>query len=307
MFLASLIVLNLPPGPKRTIRGFVRGTALSPFIEMNGAIARARERALHFDILRSQIDSLVAPVAARRTLAEENRQLRSLLGLRHRGGSRVVAATVIRVGTAGSESTFHLDAGSDRGVDPFDAVVTEGGLLGQVQEVSSRSAVGHDWSHRDFRVSAMTPDGRAHGLVEAVIGRFREQDRLVIRGTAYLSNLRPGEELVTSGRGGTFPRGIRIGWITGPAEASAGWSRSYHVEPAVHPGAVTHALVHLTTEDDVLRTEDDTLATRDDTAATEEGATEDDTLGAEEHSTETEDTVAAAADGARPPERADPP
>ena len=252
VFLGSLIVLNLPPGPKRTIRDFTRETALSPFIEINGTIARARERALHFDILRSQIDSLVAPVAAQRTLAEENRQLRSLLGLKHRASRRVAPATVIRVGTAGSESTFHLNAGSDRGIGPFDAVVTEGGLLGQVQEVSTRSAVGHDWSHRDFRVSAMTPDARAHGLVEAVRGRFREQDRLVIRGTAYLSNLRPGDELVTSGRGGTFPRGIRIGWIVGPAEASAGWSRSYHVEPAVYPGAVTHALVHLESEADTI-------------------------------------------------------
>ena len=245
VFLGSLIVLNLPPGPQRAMRHFVRETVLSPFIDINGAIARARERALDFDILRTQMDSTTALVAAQRTLAEENRQLRSALGLGNRESHRVVAATVIRSGTAGSESTFQLDAGLDHGVRPFNAVVTEGGLLGQVQEVFDRYAVGYDWSHRGFHVSAMTPDARAHGLVEAVKGGFREQDRLVIRGTAYLSDLSPGDELVTSGRGGTYPRGIPIGWIAGPAEASAGWSRSYHVEPAVYPGAVTHALVYI--------------------------------------------------------------
>jgi len=227
------------------MRHFMRETVLSPFIGINGAIARTRERALDFDLLRTQMDSLVAPVAAQRTLAEENRQLRNLLGLKERPSHRVTAVTVIRAGTPGSESTFQLDAGLDGGISPFNAVVTESGLLGQVQEVFSRYSMGYDWSHRDFRVSAMTPDGRAHGLVEAVRGGFREQDRLVLRGTAYLSDLGPGDELVTSGRGGTFPRGIRIGWISGPAEASAGWSRSYYVEPAVHPGAVTHALVHV--------------------------------------------------------------
>ena len=245
VILGSLIVLNLPPGPQRAMRHLVRETVLSPFIEINGAIARTRERALDFDLLRTQMDSLVAPVAAQRTLAEENRQLRSLLALRDRPSHRVTAVTVIRAGTPGSESTFRLDAGLGGGIGPFNAVVTESGLLGQVQEVFSRYSMGYDWSHRDFRVSAMTPDGGAHGLVEAVRGGFREQDRLVLRGTAYLSDLSPGDELVTSGRGGTFPRGIRIGWIAGPAEASAGWSRSYYVEPAVHPGAVSHALVHI--------------------------------------------------------------
>ena len=245
VILGSLIVLNLPPGPQRTIRHFLRQTVLSPFIEINGAISRTRERALHFDLLRTQMDSLVAAVAAQRTLAEENRQLRNLLLLSGRRSHRVAAATVVRAGTPGSESAFRLDAGADVGIAPFDAVVTEWGLLGQVQEVFARYAMGYDWSHRDFRVSAMTPDARAHGIVEAVRGGFREQDRLLIRGTAYLSDLSPGDELVTSGRGGTFPRGIRIGWIAGPAEASAGWSRSYFVEPAVYPGAATHALVYI--------------------------------------------------------------
>ena len=248
LVLGSLIVLNLPPGPQRAMRHLLRETVLGPFIEINGAIARTRERALGFDVLRTQMDSLVAPVAAQRTLAEENRQLRNLLELRDRRGRRARAVTVIRVGTAGSESAFHLDSGSDGGIGAFSAVVTEGGLLGQVQEVFSRYSVGYDWSHRDFRVAAMTPDARAHGLVEAVRGGFREQDRLVIRGTAYLSDLSPGDELVTSGRGGTFPRGIRIGWIAGPADASVGWSRSYYVEPAVHPGAVTHAVVYTGSE-----------------------------------------------------------
>lgn len=245
VILGSLIVLNLPPGPQRTIRHFLRQTVLSPFIEINGAISRTRERALHFDLLRTQMDSLVAAVAAQRTLAEENRQLRNLLMLSGRRSHRVAAATVVRAGTPGSESAFRLDAGADAGIAPFNAVVTEGGLLGQVQEVFARYSMGYDWSHRDFRVSAMTPDARAHGIVEAVRGGFREQDRLLIRGTAYLSDLSPGDELVTSGRGGTFPRGIRIGWIAGPAEASAGWSRSYFVEPAVYPGAATHALVYI--------------------------------------------------------------
>ena len=260
IILGSLIVLNLPPGSQRSVRLFLRETVLSPLLDINGAITRMRERALDFNVLRAQMDSITGLVAAGRTLAEENRQLREALGLAGRERHQVRAATVIRTGTPGAESVFLLDAGTDDGVRPFNAVATEAGLLGQVQEVYSGQAVGFDWSHRDFRASAMTPDGRTHGLVEAVRGGFREQDRLILRGTAYLADLSPGEELLTSGRGGTFPRGIRIGWIAEPAEASAGWSRSYYVEPAVYPGAATHAVVYLESVADMVAAVRDSAA-----------------------------------------------
>ena len=245
LVVAALITLNLPVGTQRSTVNVLRGTVLSPFLEMNGAIARARARARDFDILRAQMDSSTALVSAQRTLAEENRQLRGILSLRNRAPSRFVAATVIRLGTFGSESVFLIDAGSERGIRPFNAVVTEMGLLGQIQEVLPDQASAFDWSHRDFRVSAMTADSRAHGLVESSRGQFREQDLLVLRGTPYLSDLTPGTEVLTSGRGGAFRRGILIGWVSEVAETSAGWSKSYYVDPAVQPGAVTHAVVDI--------------------------------------------------------------
>ena len=88
VILASLIVLNLPPGSQRSMRQLLRETVLSPLLEINGAIARMRERALDFNVLRAQMDSVTGLVAAGRTLAEENRQLREALALRERGPTR---------------------------------------------------------------------------------------------------------------------------------------------------------------------------------------------------------------------------
>lgn len=243
LVLLSAILMNLPAASQHGIGHAIRSSALRPFVALNGAVARAKARALDFEVLRVQTDSLLTWVASQRTLAEENRQLRALLGLSGQPREHLVAATVIRPGSSGIGSVFYLDAGRRDGVRRFDAVVTEAGLLGQVQDVRARRATAFDWSHPDFRVSAMTVDGQVHGLVEPARGQYREQDLLVLRGTAYLSDLERGDELVTSGRGGAFPRGIRIGWITAEADVSAGWSRSYYVEPTVYPGSVTYALV----------------------------------------------------------------
>ena len=254
LVLLSLITINLPVESQRAIGNALRESILRPFVDLQLMVVRTRARANDYLTVRAQLDSALTFVASRTTLAEENRQLRGLLDLDDRLPSRLVATSVIRSGTIGSASVFRVDKGDDDGIRPFDAVVTDLGLLGQVQEVGSGSSMAIDWTHPDFRVSAMTvtPDGQAHGLVEAERGAFREQDRLVLRGTAYLSNLQQGAEVLTSGRGGAFPRGIRIGWVGEVAEASAGWDISYYVEPAVYPGTATYASVHIRLPGDTL-------------------------------------------------------
>ncbi|MYG80670.1 MAG: rod shape-determining protein MreC [Gemmatimonadetes bacterium] len=253
LVLLSLISVNLPADAQRTVRGAVRQSVLRPFIEIQVMVTRARSQARNYLTVRAQLDTMLTLIASQRTLAEETRQLRGLLELEERSPSRLVPVTVTRSGTAGSASVFRIDKGSASGISRFDAVRTDLGLLGQVQEVNPHSALAIDWSHPEFRVAAMTADGQSHGLVEVVRGQYREQDRLVLSGTAYLSDLAPGVEVLTSGRGGPFPRGIRIGWIAGVAGASAGWDISYYVDPAVYPGTATYANVDIGLPDDTTR------------------------------------------------------
>jgi len=249
MILLSLITVFLPAGPQQQIGHVLRESLLKPFIAIDVAITQVQSRARDYDVLRAQMDSAMGFVATHRTLAEENRQLRSILLLGDRPEVRYIPAAITRPTTSGSASVFRVGAGTDRDVPPFSAVVTDGGLLGQVQQVHNGYSVAFDWSHPGFRASAMTTDGFNHGIVETEQGQFREQDRLVIRGVHFLSDLDPGTEILTSGRGGTFPRGVRIGWVAGVAETLAGWSKSYYVTPAVYPGAVTYAAVAITTPD----------------------------------------------------------
>lgn len=246
----------------------LQATALRPFIVAQRRLTESRRLAEQVRYLRRDLDSLVAVTATQSTLADENRTLRELLGLAERAGPAFVPASVLRPGTPGSESMFLLDVGFDRGLREGAPVLSARGLLGVILEVRARSAVGMDWTHPDFRVSVMLAEDGTLGIVENVRGSFREQDRLLLNGTAYHEAVLDGSLVVTSGLGGVFPRGIPIGRIDGTAQAQGNWLKSYWVRPAVQPGSATHVLVETRGEPHDLAS---VWAPSDSLAAGEEG------------------------------------
>ena len=241
----SVVALSLPDGVHQQLASFTRGTVLRPFVMTQEGLVRLRVHAVEAEVLQQQLDSLASVLPDRTTLREENARLRRLLNLSTRLSADWVAANVIRPGIPGAESMFLLDAGSRRGVVTSSPVITGRGLLGVVRESSPRNSIGIDWTHSQFRASAMTPDGSVYGFVQAIAGPFREADRLLLDGIPFHQALAPGTVLVTSALSGVYPRGIPIGAVIEEAESRAGWRRSYWLRPFVSPGEATHVLVLL--------------------------------------------------------------
>jgi rod shape-determining protein MreC len=221
----------------------LQSSALAPFIALQERITEGRARAEQIHYLEFELDSLVAVATTQAALVEENRELRELLGLAERAGPRFRPATVLRPGTPGSESMFIVDVGARDGVEEGAPVVSARGLVGRIVEVRGSNAVGIDWTHPDFRASAMLAEGGMFGLVENVRGEFREEDRLMLNGTAYHERAAVGSLVVTSGLAGLMPRGIPVGRIDATAEVEGTWRKSYWLRPMVDPGGVTHVLV----------------------------------------------------------------
>jgi len=244
LFLVTALVMSyLPAETQQHVAASLRGTVLKPFVTTQAAIITFRSRAVDSDRLRNRLDSLVALTAAEGALAEENRRLREMLELSRKLGPKFAAATLVRAGTTGSESTFLVDVGSTMGIHPNAPVISSQGLLGMVRSVRTDHAVGMDWTHPDFRASVMTADGATYGVVESRRGFFREEDRMVLDGTAFHTRLEDGTVVLTSGLGGVFPRGVPVGLVTGQAEAEGGWRRSYWLRALAEPGVATHVLV----------------------------------------------------------------
>lgn len=241
--LLALVALYLPVPGQQRVAWAMRFTVLRPFIVLQERIRYSALRAQAVETVQAQMDSLTAVMATQSALADENRTLRSLLELRDRMGPGFHPASVLRPGTPGSESMFILDLGARDGVQVGAPVVDRHGLVGVVREVRPATSVGMDWTHPDFRASAMLADGSGFGVVETRRGDFREADRLILNGTAYYESIPEGMPVLTSGLGGVFPRGIPIGAVDGIADAEGRWRKSYFLRPMVHPSAVTHVLV----------------------------------------------------------------
>jgi rod shape-determining protein MreC len=239
----ALSLSYLPATAQQRIARTMRATVLRPFLVTQARLASARMNARDVEELMVQMDSMTAVLSTQAALSDENRALRRLLDLAERAGPTFLPATVLRAGTAGSESMFLVAVGSVQGVYEGAPVVTRNGLVGVIREVQKEISRGMDWTHPDFAASAMLEDGTMFGFVDNRRGAFREVDRLVLDGTAYNEEALPGTRVLTSGLSGVYPRGIPVGVIDEVEETQGEWRKSYWLRPMVEPGQVTHVLI----------------------------------------------------------------
>ena len=241
--LLALTTSYLPGPAQHRIAWSMRVTVLRPFIATQARLVPAWDNRVQVAVLRQQLDSLAASLSTQAALRDENRTLRNLLDLAERVEPSFKATSVLRGGTPGSESMFIVQLGSRDGITMGAPVVSRHGLVGRILEVREEISLGMDWTHPDFRASAMLENGTMYGIVENRRGTFREEDRLVLNGTAYYESAPRGTLVVTSGLAGVLPRGIPIGRIGGVEDVEGRWRKAYRLEPMVEPGSVTHVIV----------------------------------------------------------------
>ncbi len=203
----------------------------------------------------SQTDSTAVDALQLLMLSEENEQLRELLQLSRGTPLPHVAAEVLHQVSPLDDFTLLLSAGIDRGVTEMSPVIAPEGLVGLVRSVGVASSVAVAWTHPDFRASAMTADGTVFGIIEPRGTAGPHTALMEVRGIPFREDVPIGSQIYTSGRGsrfgGAFPRGIPIGTVRALAEQSAGWSKTYVVQPAVQPGSVSHVIILTGTDEDV--------------------------------------------------------
>ncbi len=241
----ALAAIQLPERVRDPFASALRRSILAPLVSLQGDAEQSRRSWLTREVREAQRDSIALRSMSLDASLADNDRLRKLLGLGEALRWGFVPAEVLQGRGVGEEYTLVLSAGSKAGILPFSPVVAPEGLVGMVKSVDPTMSIAIAWAHPDFRVSAMAVDGGAFGIVGAHLGGEPERYLLEMRGVPMRSNLKPGALIVSSGLGGTFPRGIPVGTVIAEMKTSELWARTYLLRPAVAPADVSNVMVLL--------------------------------------------------------------
>lgn len=229
----SIIVLLLPDAKAQQQAARVRRTVLAPLSLIQQRAERLRAGFTSRDSAMVVDGANVARLHESAELAEENGRLRALLGLGARLRQGFVVADAFAPLGPVDNYTLRIAAGAESGVVPYAPVVNGDGLVGMIDIVDAGASRAITWAHPDFRVSAMSSDESAFGIVQPYLGGGPSRYLLELRGVPFRNSLDSGTVIVSSGLGATYPRGVPIGTVLREMSTTERWARTYLLTPSV--------------------------------------------------------------------------
>ena len=192
----------------------------SPFKSIGGSASSEELEALQAE--NEQLRTLVAELEEYR---QQDERLTSLVGLSDIYGLETIAADVLST-TTGWDRTATINVGSEDGVQVGQGVVSSCGLYGQVESVTGTTAVVRLVNDAESSTSAMLQSTNDRGIVQ---GSY--DGTLTLEYISIDSTVGEGDIVITSGKGGVYPRGIILGTVTGVETDSSMLYYSLTVEP----------------------------------------------------------------------------
>jgi rod shape-determining protein MreC len=188
--------------------------------------------------LRQEITRLQTQLTEYHEAYLENQRLRRLLDFKNAVKAEAIPAQVVVHDPSGWFQTLIVDKGALDGVGADMPVVNDEGVVGRVMDVSERYA----------RVVLITdPASAIDGMIE------RNRMRGVLAGKDASScllkyvrgnfDVQMGDLVITSGKDGVFPKGLRLGRVKGVRKDPVALFQIIEVEPAVRLGALEEVLV----------------------------------------------------------------
>ncbi len=199
----------------------------TPFVKLGDYIPAVKSRR---DLdrqnreLRTENEVLRQQVRALGEAGRENLRLTQKLNLTGRTGFKTLGARVIGRDASNWWKSLQIDRGSNDGVRENLAVLNADGLIGKVVKVTRGEARVLLITDSSCKVSALLQDSREPGVVAGSQMTYVDRN----------AKINPGENVITSGRGGIFPPGILIGTVVkAELNQQTGMYQDVEIKPAV--------------------------------------------------------------------------
>ncbi len=184
------------------------------FYDITHSLGQLKELRTEVDELKSQNNKYEQLFDDNEELLEENDRLKRMLELRDENPDLdMIAATVAADEPSNWFSGFTIDKGEHSGIAPDQIVIsTDGFLIGKIVSVGTNWADVMTVTDPAFSAGVMVERSRDLGVAEGDTEyRYNRQFKL-----SYLArdvDIEVGDYITTTGLGGTFPAGFRLGKV----------------------------------------------------------------------------------------------
>ena len=225
-FLANL--LGFATSPMQSIATDVTGN-VTEFLDLDGYTKDELKDLV--GALQEENAQLEDQLVGYEELQQENEQLKTQLGLEEEEPENELrAASVIGRDPNDVFYGFSIDAGTLSGVSVGDPVITDQGLVGVVTQAYATSSKVTCLLSEDVHVAAWSPKRQESGVIESDV---TSASTGVLR-LNYLSGdtqIQEGDIIATSGEGGAFPQGLKIGTVARVEKSENDISRYAEIQP----------------------------------------------------------------------------
>lgn len=255
--LVAFVLMTLQVRHDRAALSFARQAILfvvSPFIKVTAATAGGLGRVWHDYVdlralreenqrLQQESAILQRRISQLEEHALETQRLQGLLAMRETSRTNYLAARIVGKDATNWFKTVLIDRGSQVGLRRNLPVVAPDGLVGRVVEVTPFTAKVQLITDPISASGGLLQRTRVTGIVSGNLGAG-----LKVRYLPLLADVAVGDEVVTSGMGGVFPKGIPVGRVVAVERKSGALFQEAVLQPKVDLGRLEEVLILMEAE-----------------------------------------------------------
>jgi len=188
--------------------------------------------------LKGELQELKLQMNRYREADLANERLRALLNFKKSIATPLLPAQLVAFDPSGWFQTILIDKGRNDGVVQDMAVVSSEGLVGRVIGVGNHHAKVLLILDGNSAVDAYIQRSRARGVL---VGLGLEL--CLLKYVQRNEDVQVGDQVISSGMGGVFPKGLLVGTVQEVVRGSSGLFQRVEVEPAVNFSRLEEVLV----------------------------------------------------------------
>lgn len=162
--------------------------------------------------LREKVDQLKIEQAQLKEQAEQTRRLQALLGFKQKFVGETVAAQIVSGGGSEQSRVIYIDRGSSDGMKANMPVITPDGIVGKIKEVYPLTSQVLLVTDHESGAGVILQKARLQGVLRG-LGQGDTQVNDIMSD----EKVEAGEQVVTSGGDGIYPKGLPVGTVTSAA------------------------------------------------------------------------------------------